>query len=91
MQSKLAIAALVGAVSAKDLTTLKHAMVQAANTKLSHGIQDLTKQINKKIQKTEHALEDAQDLLQEMSDTAEDVLSTDVEVAVAPERSAVDV
>jgi hypothetical protein len=43
MQSKLAIAALVGAVSAKDLTTLKHAMVQAANTKLSHGIQDLTK------------------------------------------------
>jgi hypothetical protein len=36
-------------------------------------------------------LEDAQDLLQEMSDTAEDVLSTDVEVAVAPERSAVDV
>lgn len=44
-----------------------------------------------KIQSAEDVLEDAQDFLAEMSDAAEDVITPEAEVAVVPERSAVDV
>jgi len=65
MQQRLAIAALVGAVSAKDLQKIQNVLVQAA----------------------EEALEDAQYMLDELDETPE----PELELAVFPERSSVDV
>lgn len=94
MQSRLAIAALIGAVSAKDLNDIQHVIVQAAGkdvTKgISHGIQDLKGALTKRIHGAEHSLEHAEEVLEELVEAADELLEQDKKVEQT-ELSAVDI
>ena len=68
MQNKLVIAALLGAVSAKDFTSLKHAIVKSINQDFSKQLHDVEKAIDQGLDNAQDIVSDAEDIVSDAGD-----------------------